>query len=346
MTGSSKYIHTQKILVATIGDLSEVLCATPFIKNLKTNWPDKRIDVLVTSKYRNIMASCPFITGVKFFNEESGIFEKISFFQSLARQYDLFVSFTPSIAGYFAAYSSKSLHRTGIVPRDPLYLTYAAKCLLTSSIVVDYSTESGFSKKFPHEIELGFKLNDELGIKTIEKEIYIEPGIENIRVINDLKEKWKISDDAKSICLYLSNTWLTQNWELNEFHKLVCALQKGYPKAYIILLYDSENADTGREVAKKFENNPLVKSSGELSIIQQAELIKRCFCVITTDRHIIQMSSAVKTPVIAIYSQKDNEVNVQRWAPWRVNNRRLLQKLPSQLINEIFTSVKELDEVT
>jgi ADP-heptose:LPS heptosyltransferase len=347
MISSSKYIHTKKIIVAVIGDLSEVLCATPFIHNLKKNWPDKRIDVLVTSRNNHLAAGWPFITSVNFFNENYNFLEQISYFQSLAKQYDLFISITPSLAGYAAAHFSKALHRIGVVPRDPIYLTYAAKFLLTTSVTVDFSVEPSFSKKFPHEVEVGYKLNNEMGIKTLIKEIFLEPDKKIVATVDELEKEWNTTPKVKKICLHISRPWLTQNWDMNEFPKLVSALQKGYhDNCLIIFLCDPENANMGNELAATFKDDPLVKTVSNLSIIQQAELIKRCSVAITTDRHIMQMSAAVQTPVVAIYPRNEFEINAQRWAPWRVNNKRLVQKLPSQLINDIYSSAIELDEAT
>jgi ADP-heptose:LPS heptosyltransferase len=345
LAGESKYQYTKNILVVTIDDLSEILCAVPFISNLKSTWSEKKVDVLAAKKYRSLLGAFPFIDTIKDFDDGMGFMGRIKFFQSLAGQYDLVVSFTSSLTGFAAAYLSKAHHRVGIVTKDPIHLNYVGKYLLTAPVIVDYSIEADFNKKFLHEVELGFKLADELGIKTHTKDIIIETEAEDISIINNLVKKWNISPEKKIFCLHLSDSWLTQNWEVKDFYKLIDSIVDGFPEACVILMYNANNFKTGREISGKYANHSSVKSTGELKFIQQLELIKRCFCVVTFDRYTMQLAASVNIPVIAVYPPKNSEVILQRWAPWRVDCRKLIQKIPSQLINEIYSSIKDIDRL-
>lgn len=338
------YRYVKKILHVRIGHLGEVILSTPLLKTIKNNWPDRILHSMVLPGHKVIAKSCACIDKIITFNNKWGLVDRFNFLKALENQnYDLVIAHTPTITGYLAAYFTRAPHRVGVLFPDSALEFNVGKFVLTNPLIFDTSPES--EKKIPHEVEMALNIADELGIKRKYRDIVVNVGSESERFAEATFRKWNWSSSARTFCVHLSDRWLRLGWDNQHFQKLVTDLQNSFNNSYILFTYRSWQVDIGREMNTCYDKDPSVNCIWDMNILQWAALMKKCDYVITEDPAAIHVASSQKVPVIAIYPPENYEINSQRWAPWRVKNKKIVHKAPRAMLNEIVSAIKSLDEV-
>jgi ADP-heptose:LPS heptosyltransferase len=340
-----QYKCVKKILLVCTGDLCEVIDIIPLMRNIKENWPDKILHILVNMKNKPVFENSSLADEVRTISDTVNFQEQLKTFQSLGNSgYDLVVVCTPKAPVYIGVSFMKADYKMGLVLKDKILDWASGRSLFKERYEIDYKAELEQSKKVPHQVELGLKLGENMGLNITNRDIVLSPSKEDERFINELMKNWKWERNKKIFGIHLSEDWIAQGWDQKDFHTMVQNFQRGYP-SNILFTARSASVDIARELAKSYIGNESIRFAMDLPLLQWAELMKRCSYMIAIDKDAVQLASSQKAPVIAIFPQDNFEINAQRWAPWRVKNRKLLQKQAQKLINEIFASIKELDEL-
>ena len=93
--------------------------------------------------------------------------------------------------------------------------------------------------------------------------------------------------------------WNTKRWPADRF-AAVCK-QISSENITIVLIGGKEDEALCKEVMEIVQTKNVFSTAGELSLLQSAELIRRCKVLISNDSAPMHLAVAVGTPVIAIF---------------------------------------------
>ncbi|MCD4784195.1 MAG: glycosyltransferase family 9 protein [Candidatus Eremiobacteraeota bacterium] len=339
------YQTVRKILHIRLDRLGDVILSTPLLRALYDNWKDKEVHALVTPYTREVLEECPYVSEIKVFSNKWSIGERLSFLNHLKKEeYDLVIAHSPTSFSYFTAFFTKAQHRIGYVYEERPIVAKLVKMALTDPIMLDIRSRLAAGEKIPHEVEQGLMIAEKLGLKIKSRDLYLKPTDKDFKHVDKMMEKW-FWTNKKIFGIHLSNKWLALGWEVKHFHRLVNEIQRKWKGSYVLFTYGSYEIDIGREIHDYYKNKTTVHAVWDLSIKQWAAMLKKCTFLITTDTGAVHVAASQKVPVIVIYHPDNYELNSRQWAPWRVKNKKLVQKSPVQLINEIVNTISELEHM-
>lgn len=348
MTMGVQYQFVKKVLHIRMDRLGDLILSTPLLRAINDNWKDRQVEVhsLVTPYTREVLVDCPYVDEIKTFSEKWGLMERLNFFNQLKKEhFDLVIAHSPTTWTYIAAFMSGAPHRIGYVYKERPLTAKLINYALTDCIELDIRERLAAGQKVPHEVEQGFMIAEHLGLQIKNRDLFLKPSAEDTKYAKDLFKKWLWASGKKVFGIHLSNKWLKLGWEVKHFTRLVTDLQNKWKGSYIIFTYGSYEVDIGREVQGIYQNNPAVNCVWDVSTKQWASLLKTCSFLITTDTGAVHVAASQKVPTIVIYDPDNYELNSQQWAPWRVKNKKLVQKAPIQLINEILANLESLESM-
>lgn len=176
---------------------------------------------------------------------------------------------------------------------------------------VGFSTSSGkflFSdvvqyEKGNHETVRNLSLLHPLGVTTPIQELpSLFPGQHDIEIVDGLIEKneSKVPLDAEQmIAVAPGSAWNTKRWPAEYFISLCKMLvQAGYSVA---LIGGEDDRSLCLDIEGRVGHGPVLNAGGALTLLQSAELIRRCRVIISNDSAPMHMAVAMRTPVVVIY---------------------------------------------
>ena len=309
-----------KILVISLAGIGDTLIATPLIRELRENFPEAVIDVLVKEKgARDFLENNPHINRV-FYKDllKCSKLEGIRFLWSLRRErYQLSINTHPQSRAHYRV--SAWLVGAGV------RLSHEYECfnpldrwLITASLPQDYSR---------HSIENNFDILPLIGagkkLSAHELEFFLKPGEE--RFADDFLVKHKLF--GKKVLGIHVGSGGTKNlrlkrWPLKNFAGLVRQLNKERPDIHVLLFGGPEEAKDHAIVLAQ-ANQELTMEAKTKSLRETAALMKRCSAFLSVDTALMHVAAAVKAPnQIVIEAPTLNVTN------WPYGNQFTLVKNP------------------
>lgn len=268
--------------------LGDLMFATPFFTELRKNFPEARIDLIVNSAFHSIMEANPYSDNVYAYNKKWTLKQSIEFARQLSRnKYDLGINIHGSWRStiilklinpsYTIGYGSKAqglfLNKRLIQPQNQHMVDAYLQVLREMNLKVEAS--------LPH-LEIKDTIRDQI----------------NKKLIN-----WGISSKDKLIALNTGGTWPTKRWTTKGFAHLGDILNRNYGK--VILVGSSGDLPLVEEIVKLMETKPLI-ATGKTSLNELAALLARCNLVISNDSGPVHVAAAVGTPTITIFGPSDD----------------------------------------
>ena len=285
----------KKILIIHTAFIGDVILLTPLIKAIKKCFPDSQIDVLVVPACKNILENNPNINTILTFDKEN---RKISsFFKIFGKlretKYDI----------AFLAHSSLTtalLTFLGKIPERIGFDRWLARYFLTKKV------------KFRKNI---FRIQKNLDlIRAISNEKFEQQTelFSNNTIKNKISKLVNPYKNKKLIAVAPGSIWFTKRWP-EEYYHILC--KKLAEQDYFLFLVGSPDENEICEKIKPDKNAIVV--AGKLTILESAELIKRCELMICNDSGALHLANAVKTDVSAIFGPT---VKGNGYFPFREND--------------------------
>ena len=282
----------KKILIFHTAFIGDIVLSTPLIKNIKKLYPNSEITYVTTPAGRVVLFNNPYLKEVIAYDKR-GKNKGFKGMLNLAKQL-----------------RNKKFDITYIPHR---YLRSSLICFLAkipSRIGYDISEGKLFlNKKIEyrkdlHEVERLLKLLD---TECNDKKIELYPSKEDKEYIdNYLKDK--NTNNKKLIALAIGSKWNTKRWPIEYFNELIERLER-LDDVKIVLVGGNEEKDLLVKYSDK-----TINAIGETSLLQLAELIKRCDLIVTNDSSPIHIASAFETYIIAIFGATVRELGFYPWS--------------------------------
>ena len=303
--------------MAGIGD---TLIATPFIHELRANYPDAKIDVLAMwPGSRDLLEHNPHINRVFQKNLlKCGKFEALKFLWSLRREhYDLSINTHPQSRMHYRV--------AAFLAGAPVRISHEYECfnwldrwLVTGTLPQDYTR---------HSIENNFAVLPLIGAKkklpAHEMEFFLTPAEESFA--DDFLVKHKLSGQ-KILGVHVGSGG-TKNlplkrWPLKNHAGLVRRLNQERPDIRVLLFGGPEEAKDHQVVLAQ-ANRDLTLEAKTKNLRETAALMKRCRAFLSVDTALMHIAAALKVPnQIVIEAPTLNVTN------WPYGNQFTLVKNP------------------
>jgi heptosyltransferase-2 len=278
----------QRVLVFQTAFTGDVILTLPMIQRLKLTLPEVLIDVVATPAGAAVLANHPAVDQIIPYDKkktERGLLPALRLARRLrARAYDVAIIPHRSIRSAGLCYAAG-------IPRRIGFSTSAGRFLLTD--IVPYDGTS-------HEIRRNMALLEPLGIAPNPDELpSLYPSAGDVQVVERLLDGWNVRQHQDMIAIAPGSVWATKRWLPERYHELALRLtEEGFA---VVLIGGKEDVTLGEQIAAELAPHTVLNAMGALTVLQSAELIRRCRVAVTNDSSPMHIAVAMRTPVVAIF---------------------------------------------
>lgn len=282
-----------KILVISLAGIGDVLIATPFIHELRANFPGATIDVLTKEKgAKDFLENNPHVSRVFYKNLLTcGKLEGVRFLWSLRRErYQLSINTHPQsrmhyrISAWLAGAQVRLSHEYDCT-------NWLDRWLVTASLPQDYTR---------HSIDNNFDVLPLIGaerkLAAPAMELFLAPAEE--RFADDFLVRHKLFG-KKFLGIHVGSggtkNLRLKRWPLKNHAGLVRQLNKERPDLHVLLFGGPEEAQDHAVVLAQ-ANPALTLEAKTKSLRETAALMKRCSAFLSVDTALMHIAAALKVP--------------------------------------------------
>lgn len=281
----------KNILIFHTAFIGDIVLSTPLIKNIKKLYPDSKIVYVTTPAGRAVLANNPFLDEVIAYDKrgkDKGIKGMFGLIRGL-RKHKFDIAYVPHryMRSSLIVFLSKIPQRIGFdISEGKLFLTKKIKY-----------------EKNLHEVDRLLKL---LEIEILDKKIELYPSEKDEKHIDELFENEDLQG-KKLVAIAIGSKWYTKRWPVEYFNVLIEQLEKR-EDIKLILIGGNEEKDLPVVYSEK-----TINAIGKTSLLELAELIKRCEICLTNDSSPIHIASAFDTYILAIFGATVKDLGFYPW---------------------------------
>ena len=278
----------KNILVVQTAFLGDVILTLPLVQTLKNVFPDANIDFVAVPRAAHVLRSHPDIRQTIVYDKrgsDAGIAGLLRMRRTLrANTYGLALVPHRSLR-------SAVLVAAASIPRRIGFNASAGRFLFTDTVRYEKSL---------HEVDRNARLLDPLNIVAGSKDFpHLYPSREDCAEVDRfLFSQWK-NKTRKIIGIAPGTVWNTKRWPTANFIELADRLRSdGF---HIVLVGGEEDTKLCSEICSAMADSSTISAAGKLTVLQSAELIRRCRLLVSNDSAPVHLAVAVQTPVVAIF---------------------------------------------
>ena len=266
----------------------DVILTLPLIQVLKRSLPSAAIDIVVIPGAAKLLRNHPALRSVIEFDKRG----KDSGFWGLMREVSLIRKGSYDLAVVpHRSLRSALLVRLGKIPLRVGFHTSSGKILFNE--VVHY-------EKSLHEVERNLSLLRPLGFEEKGTEYpALYPADDDRRAVNDVLDHAGIRDLTDVIAVAPGTVWNTKRWPEERFVELSRKLVGNGWK--VALIGGEGDAALCDRIVRNVASSDVFSTAGKLSLLQSAEIIRRCRVLVCNDSAPMHLAVAVRTPVVAVF---------------------------------------------
>jgi len=294
-----------RILLLQLGDIGDVVLATPALRALKENYPDCEIHVLIRSFAEGLIEDSPWVDGVISVNKnKKGLRREIAYQKELIaelrrRRFELALDFRIGTRGAILSFLSGARSRLGRYRADgTLWRNRLFTHLLSPEIdLYQYAAEYTLSMLAPFDLTVTditpqltvTKEKDEIGAAILRSE--------------------EVHLDKPVVALHPFSRWRYKELATEKYIDLVNHMCKGF-NGSVVLTGSPDQREMVEEIVRGCKANAH-NLAGKTNIGELMAVLKRCDLFIGIDSAALHIAAAVDTPTISIFGPS-SPIN---WAP-------------------------------
>lgn len=280
----------RKVLVFHTAFIGDIVLTLPLIQVVKSTFPEAEITVVTVPAAAGILANHPAIAESLVYDKrgrERGISGMLRVSRTLRdREFDL------AIVPHRSMRSALVTHRARIPIRIG-FATSAGRFLFTDT--VPYHRDA-------HEIDRNLSLLNPLGISVSDPVLpTVYPSAQDVSTVNRMLAEARARgvDSGNLIAMAPGSVWNTKRWPAERFASLVQLLAAdGFSVAFV---GGEDDRPLCESIASSSGGREVLNSAGDLSLLQSAELIRRCKVAVSNDTAPMHLAGAMRVPVVAIF---------------------------------------------
>jgi heptosyltransferase II len=277
--------HIVVIQTAFIGD---AVLTLPLVQAVRKKYPASTVDIVVTPKSKDLFVNHPDIREPIVFDKRGrdkgigGLLRMARHLQS--RSYDL------------ALIPHRSLRSAALA----LLAGIPARIGFDRSAGRLFLTGTAMYRKDLHEIDRNLSLLEAIGLGHVARELpRLFPSEADRKKVDRLLIELEVGTLDNLVAIAPGTIWNTKRWPKERFASLAVNLDE--VGAEVVLIGGVEDEGICNEIRNLSSSSHVYDASGSLTLLQSAELIKRCRLLICNDSAPLHLATAVGTPVVAIF---------------------------------------------
>jgi heptosyltransferase II len=295
-----------KIIVLAREHIGDLVCTTPALRSLRLLCPRSRITVEVGERAACVLDNNPNIDEIILRPSRQGILGKLRFVHLLRRRrFDLGIILDSAPDMRLYLWLGGVRRRVGLVQR-PRFAH-----LLTDAIALDptlHQMIDNFAGVISH-------LGGDASNRTPE----VFPAAEDVAHVDRLFAGAGVTAGVGLVGLNLGASTAPKMWPAKAFAELGDLLARSH-NVRSVLLGGPADAPRALAVAAGMSAAP-VDFTG-VTVMQQAEIQRRCSVLVTADTGPMHLACATGTPVVALFGPTSPEV----YGPWYVPGNVIIRK--------------------
>ena len=285
------FAHEQinRILIIRLAPLGETVLTTPVIRALRQHFQDAHIAYMVAPSREDLVSANPHLNEVLTY--QSSVPKLI--YQLAQRKFQMAVVLQPTFRLVLHTFLARIPFRVGFETNT------GRKRLL--HVAVPNNTEQ-------HETQRYLDVVRALGIEVIgdEPEVFVDEAGKAWG--KDFLENRNLNDGKPIIGLNPGAATSYRRWSAANFAVLGDMLHKA-DDAHIVITSGPREGELAHKVAQQMTYLPVIVN--DITPMQLAALLQRCHLYISNDTGPMHLSTAVKTPTIALFGGS----NPAQWGP-------------------------------
>ncbi len=286
-----------KILVIRLSSLGDVVLSTAALPNLRAQYPDAEISVLVKADYAALFDGNPHINHVVVYDSRKQPFSELAKEIRLAK-YDWIIDLHGNVRSWMLRLVSGPPHVT-VVEKATL-----ARHLLVWTKWVSPKLDKSVRERILEALAAG-------GVSIVSTETQLFPQNQNA-----VLQTFSIDPTKKLIGIAPGARHKTKQWPADRF--AVAANRLGaFPNSEILILGSAADRDSAKNVAEKL-TVPYKDLTGFTSLRDLIAIISKLSFLVTNDSGIMHIGDALGVPLTAIFGPT---VRALGFAPYRSTSR-------------------------
>lgn len=281
----NEYRSVVVIQTAFIGD---VILTLPLVQAVRTLYPNAEVDVVVIPKSKELFDNHPDVREAVIFDKKGadrglrGLRRIAGLLKS--RSYDLALVPHRSLRSAVLAFMAGVPVRVG-------FNRSAGRCLLTSCAPY---------RKDQHEIERNLSLLAKIAAVPVQRQLpRTYPSAADVKRIDRLLIELEVGSPERMVAIAPGTVWNTKRWLKERFASLAVNFDDaGYE---VVLVGGQEDQGLCAEIRTLSGSSRVHSVAGLLTLLQSAELLKRCALLICNDSAPMHLAASVGTSVVAIF---------------------------------------------
>ena len=308
--------NIRRILIIQLGDIGDVVWATPTFWAVKDAFPEAQLSILLREGFGRLLEADPSLSRIVEVRRYKGsllkrILAQIRFIVHFRREgFDLAIDLRSDERGAYMAYASGAPIRVSLYYQDAPFLR--------NRLFTHLVSPPPQQEKVRGAAEQSLCLVRALGIKTVGTipRLYVKENAH--RKVEGLLQEKGIDENIKWLTLNPFSRWPYKEWGQEKWVEIVDWLWSQYQIATVIV-----GAEEEREKAERLTKQISGKAfnlSGETFLDELAALLKLSILHIGVDSAAPHIAAAVGTPTITIFGPS----NWEDWAPVGATHRVIL----------------------
>ena len=279
----------KRILIIRLAPLGETVLTTPVIRALRQHFRDAYIAYMVAPTREDLVSANPHLNEVLTY--QASVPKLI--YQIARRKFQMAVVLQPTFRLVLHTFLARIRFRIG-------FETNAAGKKLLNLAVANNTAQ--------HETQRYLDVIRALGIEVTDDEPEVFVDNTGMAWANNCLENQKLNDSNPIIGLNPGAATAYRRWHASNFAVLGDRLHETYG-AHIVITTGPREGELAYQVAKQMSHPAVIVN--QATPMQLAALLQRCNLYISNDTGPMHLSTAVKTPTVAVFGAS----NLIQWAP-------------------------------
>jgi heptosyltransferase-2 len=278
----------RRFLVIQTAFIGDAILTLPLIQVLKKLVPSASIDVVSIPRTSELFSAHPAIDRVLEFDKrgEDRGYEGLRRAVKRIQEGEYEAALIPH-----RSIRSALLGRMGRIPERIGFDRSAGWFLMTKTVRYEPSQ---------HEIERNLGLLTPLGLRWTGRELpQLYPSRIDVETVDRFLKDSEALDHHPLVGVAAGSVWKTKRWLETRYVELVAKL--AHNGSIVILVGGQEDAPLCEAIKAQAESPQVLIAAGRMSLLQSAELIRRCELLVTNDSAPMHLAVAMRTPVVAIF---------------------------------------------
>ena len=281
--------QVNRILIIRLAPLGETVLTTPVVRVLREHFRDAYIAYMVAPTREDLVSANPHLNEVLTY--QASVPKLI--YQIARRKFQIAVILQPTFRLVLHTFLARIPFRVG-------FETNAAGKKLLNLAVPNNTAQ--------HETQRYLNVVQALGVEVANDEPEVFVDAEGNAWVNNFLGIQNLDDNKPIIGLNPGAATIYRRWQASNFAVLGDLLHETY-KAHIVITTGPREGELAAQVAEQMSYSPVIVD--QATPMQLAALLQRCNLYISNDTGPMHLSTAVKTPTVALFGAS----NLIQWAP-------------------------------